>query len=345
MNLESGDYVIFTEGQNEKGKHKYHLMKVTGVDGKKVRGILEKNSHLKNLRQTAETSKKDIVLNLGPNPRPGNVYGQDVAKLFRSRATHDDFGTIYFFYDIEDKAKVQLMAAFSKVHKFLSQQKLDFLVDPSTTIWEVHAFNGEKYAGTYKQSRDTEKHPSVAMIRPDSVPSHDLLDYVLKHELAHHVDFHYLHRTPDARKLRARWVSKFKESIAPETVTREECKRLRDALFDQEDPPSAFAGQLEEDDARKFKLIIGWYSQVYSLTRKELDILWDGDYRDDIKDIWPSRVSKKGVAPVISEYSTKNPAEFFAECLSFYWTKKKLPKDITKLVEKTLSFVKSVREK
>ena len=343
MNVQNGEYVIYTEGQNEKGKHKYHLMKVTSIDGKIVRGTLAKNSHLKALRQTAEVSKKDIVLNLGTEPYPGTVYGNDTSKIFRERMTHEFFGTLYFFYRAEDETKDQLFNAMSKVYKTLAQQKLEFLVDPTTVLWEIYPHNGEKYAGSYRQSRKPDELQSIAMIRPESCP-HSEWKYVLFHELAHHVDFHYLHRSDDAKKLRAQWVRLYKESMAPEVVTKADAIRLRDALFEQEDPPSAFQGQLEEEDAKKFKAIISWFGSVYSLSREELDTLWGADYKDDLKDIWPTRISKKGVKPLISEYSSKKPCEFFAEALAFYWSKKPLPKNVVKLVEKTLSFVKTQRE-
>lgn len=343
MTPENGDFVIYTDGPNEKGKHRYHLMKVSGMEGKKVHGHLTKNSHIKSLRTTVEISKKDLVLNLGQDPLPGTVYGQDLNKLYKGRNTHDDFGTLYLFTHMEEDERGQLFDAFTRVYKSLKSQGLDFLVDPSTTIWEILAYNGEKYAGTYSQSRNLEKLPSVASIRPHSMQPSDWR-YVIFHELAHHVDFHYLHRADDARKLRADWIRLYKSSIAPELLNKEQCRTFRDNLFDQEEPPTSFATTLDEDETKQFKTLLGYFRSVYSLSPREIDALWEGGYRDDIKEIWPSRIAKKGLAPVISEYATKNVAETFAEALSFYWTKKPLPKNVTKLVEKTLSWVKTQQE-
>lgn len=343
MNYETGDYLLFEEGRNSKNKPIYGLMKLSGVDGKVMHGHLAKNSHIKALRKQVEVKKRDVVLNLGQNPKPGSVYGQDVSKLYKFRNTHDDFGTLYFFLDMEDNDKADLLSTFTKVHKQLTQLGLDFIVDPTTTIWEILPYNGEKYAGMYMQSRKPDVRPSVAQIRPYSSEK-KRWRYIVLHELAHRIDFNYLAVSHDARKLRADWVRLYKSSILPEQVDREQCKALRTKLLDQEECPSAFMSQLEEDEKKQFKMILAWFRSVYSLSPREIDALWDGDYRDDIKEIWPARVSKKGLDPIISEYATTNVSETIAEAISYYLTKQSLPKHVVKLVEKTLSWVKTQKE-
>jgi hypothetical protein len=56
-------------------------------------------------------------------------------------------------------------------------------------------------------------------------------------------------------------------------------------------------------------------------------------------------VSKKDLAPLVTEYATKHVKELVAESIAYHLSGKKLPKEVESLVDKTFSYAKSNHEK
>lgn len=328
--VKKGDYLIVSEERRK------HLMRaLEDGTGTTVEAVNEKNCHIKTLRLAATLNAKDVILNLGPTPAAGKVYGLDVTTLFYTKKTHDALGTVNFFYKPNPEVVKDLWAAFAKVVKILDKRGLLFILEG--LCWEIQPYNGEKYAGRYMKSKKAgSKIPSRIQIRPEIMPATEYV-YVILHELAHHIHFTYV----TSKKLNALWLRLFNTSIKAVTVKREISQHLLEDLLTQEDAPSSFKRTLSEDDALAFKWIIRTIGQVSALSIKELDILFEADMKDDIRNIWPVRnIAHKELAPVISEYATKNHRECFAEAVSFMMVGKKLPEAIVKLIEKTLSHAK-----
>lgn len=340
MTIEKGNYCIgISRGT---GKPKTFLFKVGSLDKGIVTGVLEKNCHIQQLRNTIELPTKDIVVNLGADPFPGKVHGQDTSVLYRGRKEHDSFGTINWFYKPEKEVTTSLNAAFNKCYTTLKQNKLDFIVDPLNCIWESLPFNGEKFAGMYIRSNDVEKKPHRFQIRPEIMPATDY-PYVIYHELGHHLHFEYM----TGKKLNASWIRLYNTSIKVSAIKREKAQELLDGLLGQsENMPSDFKSVLSEEDSLIYKLILKAIGHRHSLSVKELDLLFEAEYYEDIKAIWPTRgISIRELAPIISDYATKNYKETIAEAFAFYMTKKKLPKEVHSLLEKSISYGRANSEK
>jgi hypothetical protein len=339
VNISKGDYVISSDGSDN--KKKTFLFKVESVQKGIATGTVEKDSHLKDKRFTIEAPVKNIVINLGPEPFPGKVYGHDVSTLYKGRKTHDFFGPLYFFYTMEEEAKKSLIGAFDKVARILEKNKLSFMADPQTCIWEIVPANGEKYAGMYKRSKNPEKSPHRLHIRPEVMPSVDF-PYVIYHELGHHLHSEYM----TGKKLNAQWVQLHATTIAVTSIRKEKSQELLDNLLAQEDSPSNFKSNLSEEDTLIYKLILKHINQQHNVSVKELDILFEADYKDEIRGVWPTRgIAKKDLAPIVSEYATKNYRELFAESVAYRLTGKKLPKAVESLLDKSFSFARSNYEK
>jgi len=333
MKINKGDYLVIEY------ERKMHLTKALAPAHKdSVEVVLEKLCHIPNQRYTTTVELKDLVLNLGSEPKPGKVYGLDVTNLFCGRKLHEDFGLINFFYRPSKQVVKDLWAAFNKVAKILNKRGLSFLLDD--LIWEILPYTNEAYAGMYLRSNKEGNSPRI-QIRPEIMPASEYV-YVILHELAHHLHLGFA----TGKKLNASWLRLFNTSIRVVNIKKETSSSLLDALLAQEDVPSAFRGQLEEEDALAFKWVLRTISQINALSIKELDILFEADAKDDIRKIWPVRnIHRKDLAPVISEYATKNYRETIAEAVSFVMVGKKLPEPIVKLVEKTISYAKTNREK
>jgi len=338
--MNKGDYAIGSL-RNEKGVRRTFMLRVNSLSKGIVAGVLEKDCHVPGRKTLIEVPSKDILVNLGDKPAHGKVYGVDVSNRFQGKNVHEHFGTVYWFYTPEKEDGKKLMAAFDKAYKVLKHNRLDFIVNPDTCIWEVLPYDGEKYAGMYKRMKDPDKNPHRLQIRPDILPSGEWV-YVITHELAHHMDYEYMKGT----KLRAAWIRLFNTSIKVQSIRKDQATDLLEALVAGEDRPTDFKTNLTEEDGLVYKLILQTIQRNTGLSPKELDVLFEADCRDDIRAVWPVRgISKKDLAPVISEYATKNYRETIAEAMAFHLTGKKLPANVVKLLEKTYSYCRTQSEK
>lgn len=329
MKISKHEYVLCREDKKD------YLVRALEDSTGDFSAYLEHNCWLPNQRTTLTVPAKQIVLNLGPNPSPGKIYGLDVTNLYRGRKEHDDFGTINWFYKPQDKeVGKELDKAMTKVAKKLAKHKLEFLLEE--IVWEVLRFHKEKYAGMYIRSKAEKVNPRI-QIRPEIMPASEY-PYVLYHELGHHLHREFV----TSKKLNALWLKVFSTSIKVKTIKKETSLELLTKLLDQEDLPSDFKGQLDEEDALSFKWIIRTIGSHNQLSIKELDTLWEADMKDEIKKVWPSRtISHKELAPVLTEYATKSYYELFAESFAYYMCGKDMPEALNRLIEKSISYAKA----
>jgi len=341
LKISAGDYGIAKMGA-EDGKGKIFLFKATAVHNGIVTGILTKDSHIRRDREPIEVRTKDLLAVLGDDPFPGKSFGCDTSMIYRGRKTHDVWGPIYWFYKPEKETGRAVMAAFDKTAKVITRHGLDFAIDPSTCVWEIVVFNGEKYAGMYKPSRNPDKVPHRFHIRPEIMQAPEY-PYVIYHEFGHHIHNGFV----TSRKLNAAWVRLYNTSIRVKSIPKDKSLELLDGLLSSpENRPSDYKSNLSEDDELVYKLILRHISRDYSLSPRELDLLFEAEYYDDIRNVWPTRgVSRKDLAPIVTEYATKNVKELFAEAFAFHMVGKKLPKDVQALLEKSLSYAKANHEK
>jgi len=340
QSVSRGDYVVAHDGSGNKKKS--FLFKVESISKGIAEGTIEKDSHIKSRRFTIEAPVKNVIVNLGADPYPGKAYGHDLSTIYRGRKTHDFFGPTYWMYSPSNEIKTELFKAMDRAAKVLKTHQLEFVVNPNTCIWEIQPNNGELYAGMYKRMKNPEKSPHRLQIRPEVLPSTEF-PYVIYHELGHHL--HYEHVT--GKKLNAQWIELFNTTIAVTSIKKEKSQELLDALLAQQDDlPSTFKSNLSEEDTLVYKTILKTITTQHSVTVKELDILFEADYKDEIKGVWPVRgFSKKDLAPVVSDYACKNYRELFAESFAFRMSGKKLPKAVDALLDKSISYAKANRER
>jgi hypothetical protein len=70
MKIKPKDYVVV---EVKPGKNR--LAKVKTVDDDILNVVYTANQHVQDLRQAEEVQRTSIILNLGPEPKPGSVYG------------------------------------------------------------------------------------------------------------------------------------------------------------------------------------------------------------------------------------------------------------------------------
>lgn len=313
--------------------------KVSSITNGIVEGVQEKNSHIQKMRNGFEIPLGNIVIDLGPEPHPGTVHGFKVGHRFVGKITHDFFGNVCYLYKAPKEVREKLSAAFDLAAKIITKAGFEA---PEASVWEVHPKDGGgKYAGFYTHSPKIEKAPHRFAIRPECVPTSEYV-YVILHEFAHHLHAQYM----TGAKLNAAWLKLYNTSIKPQTIKKETSQLLVQALVDGEECPSDFKTGLDEEQRNAFNWIIRQIKTDHGVSIKELDTLFEAQYKDEIEKLWPTRtLAKKELAPIVSEYATKNYHELVAESLAFHWTKKKLPANVTALIDKSLSYARTQIEK
>lgn len=332
MRIEQGDYVICSQSQG-----KDYLVKALAATKGNLEAVCERLCHIPSQRQTLTVDSKNLVINLGAEPKRGKVWGIDLNNLYYTKKTHDKFGDMFFFYKAERESVKALWAALDKAYKILNTLGLAYVLDRDIT-WEILSSNpSEKYAGMYIRKVKGDEVIERIQIKLDSRPQSELV-YVILHELAHCIDANYV----TGRKLKALWLRLFTTSIKVATVQKSMSQELLTSLLDQPNIPSDFKSSLDEEQTIAFKCIMRTINSVNALSIKELDVLFEAQMFDDIKSVWPLRtIPRKDIAPIVSEYATKNVKELFAESFAYYCIKRKLPDAVLKLVERSISYAKT----
>lgn len=320
---------------------RYFFGKVEAIKKGVVYGVQEKNAHVKGLRAAFEIPERDVVIDLGTEPHPGKVYGQDVTNRFCGRKIHDFFGPICFMYKPKKEVSEKLWRALDDAAALLKKARLP---EPENTLWEIQSVETKsKWAGYYIHSRRADKDPHRFAIRPESVPQTvgDMV-YVILHEYAH-----WLHANlATGKKLNAKWIRLFNTSIKVQTVKREVSQSILKNLLAGTEIPSDFRGQLEEEERNAFNWIMRTIKADHAVSIKELDLLFEAEYKSDLEALWPKvTLNKKDLRPVVSEYATTNFKELFAESFAFHLGKRKLPEPVVKLVDDTMSYCRAAAGK
>lgn len=318
--MDKGDYVIF------KLENKNTLGKIEKVNDKKIYVVLEKNRHIPGLLETTRISVKEVVLNLGKKPPLGKAYDVDTTNLYMGKKTHDFFGDINFFYKPDKSVVKNIFRALNIAEKKLK----DFDIDDNLVI-EITPNYKSKYSGRYIHS-NKESMPNRMQISPETMDASDY-PYCVYHEFGHHLHYRHLMGHP----LDVDWISLYNTSIKVKSVKKDTCKRLFSTLMESDDSISSMIRELEDEDKLACNWILREIGKIHSLSIRELNKLYKASRLEELEAIWPKHtLHQKDMDPIISLYATKNYKETVAESLAFYWSKKKLPKNVNRLIEKTI---------
>ena len=333
-NLSEKDYVV---AQQKDGKP--FLVQVTQVEDGTFSGILEMDRRVE--RKFIELKTKDVMVNLGPTPKPGKVYNIDVSNLYRTSVNHDWWGSIHFYVKL-DKAILKLLRnSLDRTAKVLDKAGLEAFVDKSDI--EIRAPKG-KWAGMYHHNP---KQRSLTWYAPEKCGgAADIMDYIVYHEFGHCVRFNGV----TGNKIRQKWLRLYQKSIKPVVIPSKACDAMWKKLEEQQDADDevGFGEALhnisgeDEKYERALKVILKWLKQVQHLRPKDLDLAWKARDLEYLRDVWPtSAIDSSDLKPEVSEYATVNVEELFAECFAFHFTKKQIPSSYEDLLDKSISYAKA----
>ena len=321
MDFQPGEFFIVKVG------NKNRLVRYSEEKSGVLHGTID-NSKAEDTVEPVEFHELDVVANLGLYPAIGSAYGVQVEPLLKT--VDCAFGPLDFYFRPPEFKKY--LAKFN--------EQVDIVYDTFVTDQKLsHApFRLEsripkgKYAGFYIIDGRTDQQ----YLR---LKAKDILDipHIMYHELGHMLWANYLQ---DAVKLKTRWYTTFLDTCTATETNKSQTRTLLDSFIQSGISIEEFEPELSDEDLDIFQSCLDHIVTMYRLTKPQLkSISRSGAFEDVIvnHNLWPKLLINVEFDPVVSEYGTKNPEEFWCESLSIYLSGGGLlPQHIDDLVEKTL---------
>ncbi len=342
-NIKAGDYVVAREltSNPDLSKAKHFVVCVQRVDTNSVSGWLERDDPRGPRREQIEVQSKQIILNLGPTPAPGKVYGCDVSRLWVKTFEHPFWGPIHFYTKLDKDAILMLRKALDSTAKTVEKLRLEPYADLFHT--EIRAKSG-KWAGMYVHSKN-EGECRIWYAPEWAQKSMPTMQYIILHEFGHVLRHHGLTDT----RLRAKWLKLYNQSVAKNVVEKASLKSYLRSLvaMHSRDDQASFQECLRnitaesEEDQKNVHAVLKWFRDIHRLSARDLEVLWSADQMDHIEKLWPTdHLDISKLDPLVSEYALKNVEELWAESFALYANKTKLPQKVVTLLEHSLSVIR-----
>lgn len=333
MNVAEGDYVVCKEASKE-GQGKPFLLHISKIKGEKIGGILEDDRHLKEEKHATLIS--NVICNLGQSPKPGKYGNIDARDIYRKTFTHEDWGHIHFFTRPSKPLRKAVKKALTKTAVRMSAMGFEHVF--AKVVNEIRTPRG-KYAGSYHHGGKKKASRLKLFLKEEHANE---MNYVLYHECGHLIRFHYL-KNP---RVRAEWLRLFNISVPKKAVKQRDFEEMFKALEKaQPETLKSFASDYKEDEDALcvLKTATRYMKQVHRVSVREVNVLLEAGKFDQLGDLWPDRtIDVNDLDPLVSEYACKDVEELFAEAFAFYMVKKKLPKSVKILLEKSLAYAKNI---
>lgn len=311
MKLVAGDYLILDLSRPS-------LAKCVSIE-KPYRAILERdrdNSEGKVI--PVEFKMSDVLANLGRSPKAGSVHGVKVEPLFRTEGSKF-FEGIRVYQDMSEERFKQFR---SEMIRFVKTVKQKGLQGPNIEL-EIRPVSG-KYAGYYKFRPKVES--DIMCIRPNETL--DELQYIFAHEYGHSVHYRMV-----PKPMWLRWVKKYHDHVSVFTINDDELVQIREEIEELQSLRE-YLKECNEETKDIIKACLRHISHLHGLTKMHLELMLTSG--ESIEELWPTLVDLSNKDMKVSEYAQKAPEEFFAECFAFHFLGRKLPADLSTLMEKTL---------
>lgn len=332
MKIKENQYVI-VKIQDQK----HFIGRVKSVDDDSAEILPEKDIQYGNT--ALQVPKKNIRVNLGQSPDAGKVYGCDTTNLYKKTIDHDFWGNIHFFISPEKDTLKVLKTALESTAKVVTKLGLSDFTECFDT--EIKAKNG-KYAGMYKHSKSDDI-PNTIWYAPECANgSKEYMEYVILHEFGHAVRFNGVKGV----KLRSKWQSMYQRTIERVKLPSEDLKKIIKSISEYSEEEvsfiEAFKASSEDYGTKAQKAIVDWLKQSHKLNMRDAEVMWRAGNLDGIKELWPDHlIDSHDLKPIISTYATKSVEELFAETFAFYCQKKKIPRSLEELIERSITIAKT----
>lgn len=266
-----------------------------------------------------------IVANLGSKPQIGKAYGIHVEPI-RTQVTSKFWGPIQIYRKMDQKEKKSLKKALKESERLIRYSGVES-VFPLASL-EIRNKAG-KWAGMYRYSS---KGQDTIKIGPETLVDHKYNTYVLMHETGHGVWFRKV-----SPMIKTQWINLYTKRMTILHYPEKRLKALARDIVEYENGVRDYMKEIADDDTKIIiKEALSYMKRVYRLMPEDIDLLMESN-RKNLYDYWPVVSDISTPLLDVSSYAGVSVREFFAESFAYYTTGKILPKDVTKLMKRTLS--------
>lgn len=277
---------------------------------------------------SSEFKTKEVIANLGRNPRSGKAFGANI-EPYKQSMTHKKIGQLDIFRELTEKDVTRIYKALDAAYKlFKKKASVHFLPIGKST--ELRAPKG-KMVGSYKFKHKKDENQDVMTLCPLEFSDSKYNLYVVCHELAHGLWFRCV-----PSNVKANWIKLYEKRMVVKDISKTNLKSLlREVQSYQCDIKSYIREMGDEDTTVILKEVMKHIKRMHRLDAHELYMACADD-KQLLADVWPSRAQLSEPMADVSDYALKSVAEFFAESVSLSFTGTKLPKDVEKELKNTM---------
>ena len=275
------------------------------------------------------SAEQHVAANLGKNPPFGSVFGTRVF-FPQKKMKLPPFKKAFLYRELSPREYKILLHDIEQLETLVKDHSLHL----DWPFFELHPPRGA-VAGEYRVIVKGDDIYEVISLHPkyaeDEFPNYF---EILSHELGHALWYQLF-----PSRLKAKWISLFKEFVQPIPITKDDLAKFLEGV--SATPLRDYLASLEDDEAEKFWHVLYYLDTVYHLKLEHVELLLDNE-KDSLHDLWPTSVNRIFDADTpISEYAMKNAEEFWCEALRVYATSEfTLPKKIKTAVVRTLDLIK-----
>jgi len=277
-----------------------------------------------------EYDEHSLLANLGTNPKPGGSAFKVRIEPYVS-SMDSKYGPLVFFRTLDDLEKKALKSALRKTYDAMLENHLNVFPLSRMVILPKRG----KYAGMYHFKRKAGEVTDKIELHPESFQDSKYNQYLLYHEYGHAVWYKMI-----PLRYKARWIKLYHTRLALSSILKDRLEPLLDELLQFSGTLGDFYKEQEDDNRLVFREVLSHYKKYHKLDTRSLDILHTED-TEKFASMWPKRAMiVENIKADPSEYGMTKPEEFWAEAFAFHMTGRHLSKDITKLMDKTLTALK-----
>lgn len=313
MKIDVNDIVVVEVKKTEKS-HVRHIVKVSSVNKKSFTG-----TSLAKGTAPISGSVEMVMANLGPVPKMGWVYGYHISGGLEGATVMNGMDVIFKVKPPEGMLEEmkKCLDRFPRVFDLLKFRM------------EIHGPRGKRlgFWATHKRSDTDTMGVHVTAFTANEIPE------TMVHETGHGV----WNRLMD-EKLRAKFIEAYTHSIDVHAVPLSRIQARAKDFDSQKSSVRTYMKTLDLDEKELFKHMVEWIKDVHHITREDIDRLRSGDLK--VATYFPTHsMVKSTVLPVITQYATTKPVEFFCEAWAHYWLDKPMPKAVVNIIDQLCNVV------
>lgn len=267
-------------------------------------------------------SRKHVLAWFHKKPRFGKVFNTSTRILYK-KEKEKGIGLVFYSRDTGETEDKIIKRIFRWVREELPSELFVDILPCAVNILP----NDSKTEGMWKTGGYKPNECGMISFMPKII-EYNSGKHIFAHELAHPI----WDRLDSEQK--AKWIRAYQASFTISKASEEQIESMRKDLVEAGSCKELARGlDKEADEYVLWKSILTYLSKVRRLNPEYINVLMGAG--NDLTGVWPtSAIDLSKVYPILTEYSVKNPCEFFCEAFALYYTGKEIPKNLRKMIKR-----------